>query len=336
MSFQRCPVVFFGSANSRRSTARAATLAAAITFACFTATPRAQAQTTTITVTSLQDSGSGTLRAAITQSASTPVGQSTIINFASGLGGVIPLGSTLSVCNGQTLTIQGPAASQIAVSGQNTVPVFNLCGGTNVTISDLTIENGFGGLVASVYTGGGGIQNLGTLTVTKSTFFGNSAGNALTVSGSVLSPTGGGILNLGGLTVTNCTFSGNSATLGGAIANWNALTGVNATNSTFSGNQALVAGVAAVIFALLAGLVASTVEARRARLAERSALAAKQTATMERDRAVAAEAQAEQATGKAAASEALARRDRDRADTEAATAKAVNEFLQKDLLAQGQ
>ena len=106
-------------------------------------------------------------------------------------------------------------------------------------------------------------------------------------------------------------------------------------------HRGLVAGVAAVFLALVAGLVASAVEAGRARMAEHAALAAKQAATLERDRAVAAEAQAEQATGKAAASEAQARRDRDqamreqqRADTESATAKAVNEFLLKDLLAQ--
>ena len=48
---------------------------------------------------------------------------------------------------------------------------------------------------------GGGIYNDGTLTVSNSTFAGNSAS-----SGS-----GGGIYNHGTVTVSNSTFSGNSA-----------------------------------------------------------------------------------------------------------------------------
>jgi tetratricopeptide (TPR) repeat protein/predicted Ser/Thr protein kinase len=92
-------------------------------------------------------------------------------------------------------------------------------------------------------------------------------------------------------------------------------------------HKALVAGVAAVFVALVAGIVASTLEARRA---ERAELAA----TKARDRA-------ELASRAAAASAARAVKDRDeaqhqrkRADTEAATAQAVNSFLQDDLLAQ--
>jgi len=106
-------------------------------------------------------------------------------------------------------------------------------------------------------------------------------------------------------------------------------------------NRAVVAGVAAVFLALVGGIVASAREAARARLAEHSALAAKQTADRERDRAVTAEIQAEAARLKAAASEAQARNDRDqalrekhRADLQSATAKAVNDFLQRDVLAQ--
>jgi tetratricopeptide (TPR) repeat protein/predicted Ser/Thr protein kinase len=106
-------------------------------------------------------------------------------------------------------------------------------------------------------------------------------------------------------------------------------------------HKALVAGVAAVFVVLVAGVVASTLEAARARTAERSALAAQQAATRDRDRAVTAERQAEQDRNRARASEARALQDRNlalelkkRADTEAATADAVNGFLQNDLLAQ--
>lgn len=99
-------------------------------------------------------------------------------------------------------------------------------------------------------------------------------------------------------------------------------------------HRTLVAAAGAVLVALVAGVVASTGEASRARRAERRA-------TADRDRAVSAETQAEQASRKAAASEAQALTDRNlaliekqRADTEAATARAVNDFLRTDLLAQ--
>jgi tetratricopeptide (TPR) repeat protein len=118
-------------------------------------------------------------------------------------------------------------------------------------------------------------------------------------------------------------------------------------------NRPVVAGVAAVFVVLLAGVIASTLEAARARGAEHAAVLARQTATSERDRArsaeqqaiesrnraVTAEAQAEQDRNRAQDSEARALRDRNvaveqekRADTEAATSAAVNDFLQNDLL----
>ncbi|MBV9083989.1 MAG: serine/threonine protein kinase, partial [Acidobacteriaceae bacterium] len=71
-------------------------------------------------------------------------------------------------------------------------------------------------------------------------------------------------------------------------------------------NKALVAGIAAVFVVLIAGIIASMWEANRARRAEAQAV-------QERNRAVAAQL---------------------RADGEAARAKAVNDFLQNDLLAQ--
>jgi eukaryotic-like serine/threonine-protein kinase len=71
-------------------------------------------------------------------------------------------------------------------------------------------------------------------------------------------------------------------------------------------HRALVAGIAAVFVALVGGIVASTWEAARAGRAERAAI-------QERDKAVA---------------------EKKRADTEAASAKAINDFLRDDLLSQ--
>ena len=113
-------------------------------------------------------------------------------------------------------------------------------------------------------------------------------------------------------------------------------------------HRALMAGIAAVFFVLAAGLIASSWQAVRATRAEKSAklqrdraATAELLATRERDRAVAAENTAAGERDKAVASETIARQERDRAvtekrraDSETATAGAINSFLQNDLLAQ--
>jgi tetratricopeptide (TPR) repeat protein/predicted Ser/Thr protein kinase len=113
-------------------------------------------------------------------------------------------------------------------------------------------------------------------------------------------------------------------------------------------HKALVAGVAAVFVVLIAGVAASTYQAIRATRAEQAAVqdrdravAAEQTAREERDRATAAEQVATEQRDIAVAAEKVATEqrniavvERQRADTEAATALAVNEFIQGDLLSQ--
>src|SRR5215472_5922561 len=120
-------------------------------------------------------------------------------------------------------------------------------------------------------------------------------------------------------------------------------------------NRALVAGIAAVFVVLASGIVASTWQAVRANRAGQAALAerdraleaeakaraAGQAVRRERDRAVGAEQAATQERNRAVGAETQAIRERNRAltekrraDDEAATAKAVNSFLQNDLLAQ--
>jgi hypothetical protein len=142
----------------------------------------------------------------------------------------------------------------ITISGGNSVGVFAVSTGVNFTVQNLTIANG-----NSAYFGGG-IYNDGTVTVTNSTFSGNtsanpeyggagggiySGGGPLTVTNSTFSGNsaangvGGGIYGWGALTVTNSTFAGNSAYEGGGIYNYGGLT---VTNSTFSGNSAAGGG----------------------------------------------------------------------------------------------
>lgn len=120
-------------------------------------------------------------------------------------------------------------------------------------------------------------------------------------------------------------------------------------------HRALVMGIAAVFVVLIAGIVASSIEsvrakraevtARQAELEERTerdrAITAEKNANDERDRAVTADRAATEARDRAVKAEAHAKQERDvavlqkrRADTETATAKAINDFLTTDLLAQ--
>jgi tetratricopeptide (TPR) repeat protein len=106
-------------------------------------------------------------------------------------------------------------------------------------------------------------------------------------------------------------------------------------------HRGLVASVLAIFVVLVVGLLASVREAIRADRAERAAIAerdrataAESGATRERDRALRAEQAANSERGRAEQARNLAVKETQRADSEAATAKAVNDFLQKDLLAQ--
>jgi hypothetical protein len=164
------------------------------------------------------------------------------INFS--LSGTITLGSMLpAIANKGSLTIDGTGQS-VSIDGAGAYQVLVVNPLNTVTLNNLTITNG------NVQDRGGGIQNSGTLSVTNSTFSGNTSGagggifndnlGTLTVINSTFSSNiseyAGGIDNYGDLTVANCTFAGNSATQnGGGIQNSGTLT---VTNSTFSGNSA--------------------------------------------------------------------------------------------------
>ena len=121
----------------------------------------------------------------------------------------------------QNLTIAGPGAGQLSVSGNNSSRVFNITSGT-VLISGLTIWYGDTG------GDGGGINNSGILTVENSIFTGNHANDD-----------GGALSNDGIMIVTNCTLSENTATdKGGGINNNDLGVSLTVTNSTFADNPA--------------------------------------------------------------------------------------------------
>jgi hypothetical protein len=179
----------------------------------------------TLTVSTTADSGAGSLREALTNA----VAGDTITFTTSG---TIQLLSNLPTISIITLTINGNGAT---VRGGTSIRIFMVAGGADVTINNLTMTEGNCNSGCSLLNGsggmnGGGIYNVGTLTLTRSTLSGNKA------------QFGGGIYNEGTLTFTNSTVSDNKATIdgGGAIYNNGDVT---LTNSTMSGNSADYGGV---------------------------------------------------------------------------------------------
>ena len=131
-----------------------------------------------------------------------------------------------------SVNIKGPGAKKLTVSGGGQSTVFDVQNGVTATISGLTVTDG----VSTTGSGGGGIVNLGNLTLSGDTITGNSAvpHSAPPVGD------GGGVLTEGPLTVVNSTISGNSAFSGGGINSVGAP--VTVTGSTISANSASCGG----------------------------------------------------------------------------------------------
>ena len=128
-------------------------------------------------------------------------------------------GSAFTI-SGKSLTLAG--APHATLRGSVSARVLVINGPANVTLSDLTISGG------TASADGGGIDNLSTLTVLRTTVSGNAAPAGY----------GGGIANAlaSSLTLTHSTVSGNSAALGsGAVDNQGTLVVID---STLYGNTA--------------------------------------------------------------------------------------------------
>ncbi len=174
----------------------------------------------TITVTSTNDSGSGSLRAALAGA-----NNGDIIDATAVAGNITLTSGELSISRSVTLLGPGPAA--LTVSGNHASRVFNVTG-ANVTIQGLTIANG----QTAGLDPGMGINAEG------------GAGSVVTVRDCVVTHNGtlyrgGGIYNHPGVTMTvsNCTVNGNNAGgSGGGIYNEHGTLSV--ANSTLSGNSA--------------------------------------------------------------------------------------------------
>jgi hypothetical protein len=154
----------------------------------------------TFTVTNLLDSGTGSLRAAIAAANANP--GANVVNFAQGLQGTITLGSELDVTN--SVSLNGPGAGTLAISGNNAYRVFYFAGGTTDNLSGLTIENGYVDVNSPLGMDGGGILNSGSLTVNNCAIVNNY------VTGMDMG-FGGGIYNNNILNVSNSTIAHNTA-----------------------------------------------------------------------------------------------------------------------------
>jgi hypothetical protein len=214
----------------------------------------------TVTVTNTNDSGPGSLRQAISDA----ITGDTIDFNLSGCPCTITLTSAELVIN-KSVTIQGPGADQLTVSGNNATRVFNIAtdrGNYNISVSGVTIANG---RETALDAFGGGIfnSNSGTLAILNTVITDNSAvggfdrltnggGNggglyhigsgkvnitgSSVVKNSVLgySVSGGGIMNAGGgiLNVVDSAVVENSTNLNDGVGGFSYGTGICNQNSS--------------------------------------------------------------------------------------------------------
>ena len=181
----------------------------------------------TLVVTNLQDSGNGSLRYELSQANNndTITFQSTL--FAAGQQTITLTSGPLAVS--KDVSIQGPGASLLTVSGNSTQEIFKVSSpgspSQGSTISGMTITRGFNS------TNGGAIYNSGTLALSGCTISGSKAGTFQ----AYYSANGGAIYNKGTLSLSGCTVSGNySSGNGGAIDSEGGA--LSLSNCTVSGN----------------------------------------------------------------------------------------------------
>jgi predicted outer membrane repeat protein len=195
-------------------------------------------------VINLDDSGAGSLRQAVLDSNATAAVDQ--ISFsAPALNGTIALTSG-PIIIADHVTITGPGAAQLTISGNNAGRVFQVNSGIAASIIGLTITGG-----KSASEAGGAIHNSGDLSISDCNFMGNTSGSA-----------GGAIAaTAGSLTVDRCIFTNNSAASGGAIAVSAGTASIS--RSTFHGNSTTSGPGAALANASKTTISNSTISANR-------------------------------------------------------------------------
>lgn len=175
------------------------------------------------TVTSNADSGAGSLRQAIIESCD---GSTITFNMSQVVSPITLTSGELLI--DKNLTISGPGANLLTISGNNASRVFAIQSGKTATISGLTLTN------AKTLGDGGAIFNQGTLTVSACAITNSSSPNS-----------GGGASNDGTMVIIDSTISGNTGTVaGGGIASGGTLTLINSTVSGNTGDGVSNSGTA--------------------------------------------------------------------------------------------
>ena len=137
----------------------------------------------------------------------------------------ITLDSSLPEITGEIYMI-GPGRTALTISGDGLVRIFTIQTGASLTLTGLTLSQGWNGV-----EGGGAIRNGGSLVLTNMSLTDNLAGGG----------NGGGLLNdaSGDVQITNAAFLDNRGFHDGAIANSGSIT---IRSSLFSGNRGRVGG----------------------------------------------------------------------------------------------
>jgi chitodextrinase len=144
-------------------------------------------------------------------------------------------GTGLPVITGNVVVNgSGATITRSTAPGTAAFRIFDVATAAKLTLSALTLSNG---LANNGVQGGGAIYSHGTLSVSGSTFTGNSAPAKTGTSG-------GAVNSSGTLTVTTSTFTGNTAQEGGGVFNQKTAT---ITNSTFTNNTATIYGGGALL-----------------------------------------------------------------------------------------
>ena len=209
------------------------------------------------------DGSDCTLREAI--NAANAAAGADVVTFKSGVTGTITLQSGLGPLTvTDSVTITGPGARSLAVSGGSAIRVFTFSSGTN-SVSGLSIINGRIVAPSDTEAAGGGVYNAvnQTLSFSDCEFSGNfvQGGDSSLLNNTGSYGLGGAIENIGTLTLDRCTFSNNTAKggiggQGSGAVNGNPFAGAGGggyggainneiaghltiNNCTFSGNSAL-------------------------------------------------------------------------------------------------
>ncbi|HYD10616.1 MAG TPA: choice-of-anchor Q domain-containing protein, partial [Acidimicrobiales bacterium] len=219
-------------------------------------------------VTSLEDEGDGTLRDVIATAASEPGHD--VITFD--VTGTIVVEDQLEIIDTDDVTIQGPGVGVLTLDGEDSSRIFYLGGEGDITISGMTLHDGFS--IGTYATGGaiqateqGGAVTLANLAITSSLADGSGAGvmanGDITITGSVFagneSPNGTGahVLIAGGVgVIEDSTFEGSagSSAIAAQSASSLALDGVSITDESVALEVTSYASLA---------VVDSTIEADR-------------------------------------------------------------------------